>query len=117
MRAIGHDGEIKAESIESGLVFTDIEGKPMLPDTVSRAWANLAVKAGLKGIRLHDARHTHATLMLKQGVNIKVVQERLGHEKAQTTVDIYSHVMPGMQEKAASDFDKMVNIAGKRIEV
>jgi len=49
MRAIGHDGEIKAESIESGLVFTDIEGKPMLPDTVSRAWANLAVKAGLKG--------------------------------------------------------------------
>ena len=54
-----------------------------------------------------------ATLMLKQGVNIKVVQERLGHEKAQTTVDIYSHVLPGMQEKAACDFDKMVNTAGK----
>jgi integrase len=88
-----------------------------LPDTISNVWRKVASRAGLKGVRLNDARHTHATLMLKQGVNIKVVQERLGHEKAQTTVDIYSHVLPGMQELAARDFDKMVNDLGKRAEV
>ena len=99
---------------DSNLVFCHLDGGPLLPATMSQAWRKTATRAGLKGARLHDTRHTHATLMLKQGVNIKVVQERLGHEKAQTTVDIYSHVLPGMQEKAASDFDKMVNIAGKQ---
>ncbi len=93
---------------ESDLVFTDIEGKPMLPDTISRGWANLAVKAGLKGIRLHDARHTHASIMLKQGVHPKIVQERLGHASIQTTLDVYSHVAPGLQEKAAESFDSAV---------
>jgi integrase len=101
---------------DSDLVFCHLDGSPLFPDTISNTWRKIAVKAGLKGVRLHDARHTHATLMLKQGVNIKVVQERLGHEKAQTTVDIYSHVLPGMQEKAACDFDNMVN-TGKLTKV
>ncbi len=104
------------KSIEdSDLVFCHLDGSPLFPDTISNVWRKVAAKAGLKGVRLHDARHTHATLMLKQGVNIKVVQERLGHEKAQTTVDIYSHVLPGMQEKAASDFDKMLNTTGRSV--
>ncbi|HJX69795.1 MAG TPA: tyrosine-type recombinase/integrase [Dehalococcoidia bacterium] len=51
----------------------------MRPNTVTRAWTTLAAHAGLKIIRLHDARHSHASLMLKQGIHPKIVQERLGH--------------------------------------
>jgi integrase len=89
-------------------VFSDLEGKPFLPDTVSHAWVKLVKRIGLEGIRLHDARHTHASLMLKQGVHPKVVQERLGHAIISTTLDLYSHVAPGLQQAAAEGFDKMV---------
>jgi len=60
----------------------------------SHNWIKLVRRTGLKGIRLHDARHTHASLMLKQGVHPKVVQERLGHASIQITLDTYSHVVP-----------------------
>ena len=93
---------------DDDLVFSDLEGKPLLPDTVSHAWAKLVKRTGLAGIRLHDARHTHASLMLKQGVHPKVVQERLGHATISTTLDLYSHVSPGLQQAAAEGFDKMV---------
>lgn len=61
---------------DDDLVFSTLEGKPLRPNTVSRAWKMLAARAGVKVIRLHDARHTHASLMLKQGVHPKIVQER-----------------------------------------
>ena len=93
---------------DDDLVFSDFEGKPLLPDTVSHVWAKLVKRAGLEGIRFHDARHTHASLMLKQGVHPKVVQERLGHATISTTLDLYSHIAPGLQEAAAVGFDKMV---------
>ena len=86
----------------------DAKGRPLLPDTVTHAWIKLVRRTGLKGIRLHDARHTHASLMLKQGVHPKIVQERLGHASIQITLDTYSHVAPGLQESAAVGFDKMV---------
>ena len=94
---------------QDDLVFSTPEGKPLRPDTVTVAWRMLAVKAGLKSIRLHDARHTHATLMLKQGVHPKIVQERLGHATIAMTLDIYSHVTPGLQEAAAEVFDRLLN--------
>jgi len=93
---------------DDDLVFSDPEGKPLLPDTVTHAWIKLVRRIGLKGVRLHDARHTHASLMLKQGVHPKIVQERLGHASIQITLDTYSHVVPGLQEAAAAGFDKMV---------
>jgi integrase len=93
---------------DDDMVFSDLEGKPLLPDTVSHVWTKLVKRTGLKGIRLHDARHTHASLMLKQGVHPKVVQERLGHATISTTLDLYSHVTPGLQQAAAEGFDKMV---------
>ncbi len=92
---------------ESGLVFSSPTGESLLPDTVSQAWRKLASRLGLGGVRLHDARHSHASLLLKQGVHPKVVQERLGHATIQTTLDIYSHVSPGMQESAALRFDEV----------
>lgn len=94
---------------DGDLVFSDIEGKPLRPNTITRAWTTLAAKCGLKVIRLHDARHTHASLMLKQGIHPKVVQERLGHSTIAMTLDIYSHVAPGIQQAAAESFDKVLN--------
>jgi len=87
------------------LVFCDVEGKPLRPNSITRAWAVLAAKCGLPIIRLHDARHTHASIMLKQGIHPKIVQERLGHASIEMTLDIYSHVTPGLQEAAAKRFD------------
>jgi integrase len=87
------------------LVFGTLEGKPRLPDTVTMAWRSVATQAGVKVIRLHDARHTHASIMLKQGIHPKIVQERLGHSSIRMTLDIYSHVTPGLQEAAAVRFD------------
>ena len=89
-------------------MFSNIDNKPLLPDTVSQAWARLIKKTSLSKIRLHDARHTHASLMLKQGVHPKIVQERLGHASIQVTLDIYSHVAPGLQAAAALKFDEIV---------
>lgn len=93
---------------DDDLIFSDHEGKPILPDSVTHAWIKLVRRIGLKGVRLHDARHTHASLMLKQGVHPKIVQERLGHASIQITLDTYSHVAPGLQQAAAEGFDKMV---------
>ena len=69
----------------------------------------MATRAGVKVIRLHDARHTHASLLLKQGVHPKIVQERLGHASIQITLDTYSHVAPGMQADAANRFEKLIS--------
>ncbi len=90
-------------------VFCHPDRKPLRPNTISRAWANLAKHAGVKVIRFHDARHTHASLMLKQGIHPKVVQERLGHSSIAITLDTYSHVAPGLQESAANRFDEAIS--------
>jgi integrase len=60
-------------------------------------------------ISLHDLRHTHATIMLKAGVPVKVVSERLGHANAAFTMSVYQHVLPGMQAEAAAVFAKLLN--------
>ena len=93
---------------DDDLVFYQPNGNPFLPDSITVAWRKLARRCGLKGIRLHDARHTHASLMLKQGVHPKIVQERLGHASIKITLDTYSHVAPGLQQAAANRFDDIV---------
>jgi integrase len=91
---------------EDDLVFAREDGSPLFPNTVSRAWALLAEKIGLKVIRFHDARHSHASILLRQGAHPRIVQERLGHSTIATTLDIYSHVTPGLQEAVAARFDE-----------
>jgi len=93
---------------DDDLVFSNPSGEPLLPDTVTHAWVKLVRRTGLEGIRLHDARHSHASLLLKQSVHPKIVQERLGHASIQITLDTYSHVAPGLQEVAAARFDELV---------
>ena len=97
-----------ASLTDDDLVFSQIDGRPLLPDTVTHAWIKLVRRNGLEGVRLHDARHSHASLMLKAGTHPKIVQERLGHASIQITLDTYSHVAPGLQEAAANRFDELV---------
>ena len=99
------------------LVFSTPEGKPLRPNTVTHAWAMLAAKAGVKPIRFHDARHNHASLMLKQRVHPKIVQEKLGHSSIQMTLDTYSHVAPGLQQAAAENFDKLINGKSENVAI
>lgn len=89
---------------DDDLLFTSTVGGRIYPPDISRAFQQLTERAGLPRIRLHDIRHTHATLLLKAGENTKVVTERLGHSTTAYTQDAYQHVLPGMQRAAfASD--------------
>jgi len=95
---------------DTDLVFAKYDGYPIRPDTITRAWSDLAKKYGITAHRLHDARHSHASLMLKQGIHPRIVQERLGHSTISVTLDIYSHVTPGLQEAAAQRFDEAFKV-------
>jgi integrase len=102
-----HARKLLGKPLEStDLVFSHPDGRPIRPDSVTRAFPEIAKSVGLRDVRLHDLRHAHATILLQQGVNPKIVQERLGHSSVSTTLDIYSHVLPGLQEAAARQFDK-----------
>ena len=98
--------------VETGLVFTLENGAALDPESVSRYWRQAVKKAMLPTIRLHDLRHTHATLALQAGVHPKVVSERLGHATVSITLDTYSHAIPAMQEEAAALIAGLV-FAGK----
>ena len=102
-----HARKLLGKPLEStDLVFSHPDGRPIRPDSVTRAFPEIAKSVGLRNVRLHDLRHAHATILLQQGVNPKIVQERLGHSSVSTTLDIYSHVLPGLQEAAARQFDE-----------
>ena len=98
--------------VETGLVFTLENGAALDPESVSRYWRQAVKKAMLPTIRLHDLRHTHATLALQAGVHPKVFSERLGHATVSITLDTYSHAIPAMQEEAAALIAGLV-FAGK----
>jgi len=100
-------GDLGEGWIESDLVIDAGDGSPVNPDSMSSAWRFLVIRSGLPHVRFHDLRHAHATLLLCQGVHPKVVSERLGHSTVGITLDIYSHVIPGMQAEAARAFDRL----------
>jgi integrase len=87
---------------DAGLVFCDQLGAPLHPDRFTRAFGSAARRAGVNQIRLHDLRHTWATLALQAGIHPKVVSERLGHATTGITLDIYSHVQPELDASAAT---------------
>ena len=93
---------------DSDLVFCHPDGRPLDPGVVSHTFAKVLKKAGLPHIRFHDLRHTHATLLLKAGIHPKIVSERLGHANIGITRDTYSHVLPGLQDRAAERFDDLI---------
>jgi len=91
------------------LVVAKENGEPIHPHTFSQTFERLIRNAGLRLIRLHDLRHTHATLALAAGVPVKVISERLGHESPAFTLKQYAHVIPGMQAEAAAQIASLVD--------
>jgi integrase len=81
------------------------DGKPQQPNSIGHAWDRFVAESKLPRIRFHDLRHSHATVMLKSNVHPKIVSERLGHSRVALTMDVYSHVIPGMQQEAAAAID------------
>ncbi|USG67334.1 tyrosine-type recombinase/integrase [Brevibacillus ruminantium] len=88
--------------VDHDLVVCTSVGTPVIPRNLTRTWKRLIEQAGVAPIRFHDLRHTHATLLLKQGIHIKVVADRLGHTDTRMTLDTYSHIQPSMQVEAAN---------------
>lgn len=83
-------------------MFCREDGSPVHPHSLSQSFERLVKKSGLPKIRLHDLRHTHATIAIRAGVPVKVISERLGHETPAFTLKQYAHVIPGMQAEAAN---------------
>ena len=94
--------------VENDLMFPTRLGSPMYSANMYKIFKAVLKLAGLPNIRFHDLRHTAATLMLQQGVHPKVVQERLGHSDVSLTLNVYSHVLPSMQEEAADKLDDLL---------
>ena len=88
-------------------MFTDGDGDPIHPHALSQAFERIACRAGVPVIRLHDLRHTHGSLLIKEGVPVKVVSERLGHANIAFTIETYQHVLPGMQADAARTYQRL----------
>ena len=96
----------------SGFVFTNLNGDPMAPDRLTRTFRQLAAEAGLPPVRLHDLRHGAATLALAAGVDLRVVQEMLGHSSIVLTADTYTSVLPAVAHTAAEKVAALIIQAG-----
>jgi integrase len=99
---------------DENFVATLADGSPMQPTFITHEWVRIISATALPRVRFHDLRHAHATHMLSSGIHPKVASERLGHSKVGITLDLYSHVLPGMQEDAAAKMDAALKAAQKR---
>ena len=93
---------------DADFVFAHPNGAPLDPSTVTHAFHNVVHKAGLGGLRLHDLRHSYASLMLAAGVNVKAISQSMGHANIGITLDTYSHLLLGMGKTAAERFDRLL---------
>ena len=89
-------------------IFTNAFGGPMNPNTCYRIFSSILKKYGLEHIRFHDIRHTTASLLISEGVNIKAVSERLGHSSTNITSDIYTHIFESDRIRSANTFDRIL---------
>jgi integrase len=92
-------------------VVTQSDGSPLQPRSITHEWMRVLAKKKLPRIRFHDLRHAHATHLLASGVHPKIASERLGHSKIGITLDLYSHVLPGMQDDAVATLDTALKAA------
>ncbi|MFC2033017.1 site-specific integrase [Chloroflexota bacterium] len=90
------------------LVFASPEGNPLDPSVLSHEFQRIVRRAGLENVRFHDLRHTFASLMLLRGAKPKVISEALGHSSVAFTMDVYSHIIEGMQSDAMALLDEVL---------
>ena len=92
-------------------MFSSVEGKCVDPGVLSHNFGRIAKRAGLAGTRFHDLRYTFASLMLLRGAKPKVISEALGHSSVAFTMDVYSHIIEGMQQDAMMLLDGVLPVA------
>jgi site-specific recombinase XerD len=90
------------------LVFPSLTGAPLDPAGVTHALHRFLHRAGVPPVRVHDLRHTAATLLLEEGTHPKVVQDLLGHSSIAVTLDLYSHVTPRIQREATARMEDLL---------
>lgn len=95
----------------SDRVFTGLLGEPLSMDAPRYFFQQIAARAGVTRIRFHDLRHNCATLLLAQGVPMKIVQELLGHSQMRLTADLYTHVLPALNHAAIAELDRLLKAA------
>jgi site-specific recombinase XerD len=94
------------------LIFANPDGSPLMPNSVSATVSRLCRRTGLpKGASLHVLRHSHASLLLSEGVDLATVSERMGHSNVRTTAEIYSHALRGKDQAAAQVWDDVMQRA------
>jgi len=98
--------------LDPDLVFTTGHGTPIEPRNVNRSWERVLAKAGIPHAHVHDLRHTMATLMVRQKVDLKIVQRALRHSRHSTTADLYAHVLDDMQRAGADELAKALRELG-----
>ena len=98
--------ELEGVYEDTGLVFPGPLGELLNPMAVTRAFQSFAKRLGLTGVKVHDLRHFHASVMLQSGQTMVLVAKRLGHASIATTADVYAHLMPGWGKEAANAFAK-----------
>ena len=91
------------------LFFATEIGRPIDPRNFTRQFGKVLSGAGLPSIRFHDMRHSHATILLMLNEHPKIVQERLGHSTISMTLDTYSHLLPGLQERATDKISETLS--------
>ena len=89
-------------------MFTQVDGTPIDPHSLTLYFSQALQRVGLPTIRLHDARHTYATWTLEQGISPKVVQIMLGYSSINVTLDIYSHVSLELEKPAAAKLNAVL---------
>lgn len=92
------------------VIFNYKNGKNIYPDNLTTSYKKDLIKADLPHIRFHDLRHTHATILIMENVNVKIISERMGHSKVGITLDTYSHVIPSMQQEVADTLDRVLSL-------
>jgi integrase len=96
---------------DPGLVFTSTIGTPLDPRNLTDRYKALLGRAGLPAIRFHDLRHSCASLLIAQGVPMKIVKDTLGHSQISLTVNTYVHLLPETQRQAADAIDRLLGTA------
>jgi integrase len=96
------------------LICAREDGQPLRPRSLTHAWDRFVADKNLPRVTFHDLRHAHASHLLASNVHPKVVSERLGHSRIGITLDLYSHVIPGMQEDAVARIDAAIQMVPKR---
>lgn len=110
-----HKRQVLTEKLRTGETYTDYDlvactstGNMLNPSNISRSFLRCIKAADVPRIRFHDLRHTHGSLLIAAGINVKVVAERFGHSSTRMTLDTYTHLMPSMQREAADEISKIM---------